>query len=203
MSATISDKPTSNARCETGKAGPRASVVVPQLICPTLRFSEIVSRSLCKNISLPFSRKICFSPSIPRHKRGVRTSRNVGAGCGGRDPWCQTSGAGADGRNRVVPIPRSWDQVLRTYRSATVAKEQGTPRRSRISRKPPRGECRDVPAALLCLRAQSALFFVRKVRGCGQHPAFPAPSLFLGRHVDACLGRFLPRESERAPRSAV
>jgi hypothetical protein len=25
------------------------------------------------------------------------------------------------------------------------------------------------------LRAQSALFFARKARGCGQHPVFPAP----------------------------
>jgi len=30
-----------------------------------------------------------------------------------------------------------------------------------------------------CRREQSALFFARRARGCGQHPAFPAPSGFL------------------------
>jgi len=37
-------------------------------------------------------------------------------------------------RNRVVPIPRRWNQVLRDERKATVANKPGTPRRSRISR---------------------------------------------------------------------
>src|ERR1700688_2245152 len=30
--------------------------------------------------------------------------------------------------------------------------------------------------------------------GCSGHPAFPAPSVFQGRMVDARLGRFAPRE---------
>jgi hypothetical protein len=38
-------------------------------------------------------------------------------------------------RNRVVPIPRRWDQASRDEREATAANKPGTPRRSRISRK--------------------------------------------------------------------
>ena len=42
--------------------------------------------------------------------------------------------------------------------------------------KPLRRECRCSGGTCRCLRAQSALSFARKARGCGQHPAFPAPS---------------------------
>jgi len=38
------------------------------------------------------------------------------------------------------------------------------------------------------LRAQCALFFARKARGCGQHPAFPAPFSFEGE-TEAKLGQ--------------
>jgi len=45
-----------------------------------------------------------------------------------------------------------------------------------------------------CRREQSALFFARRARGCGQHPAFPAPSGFFGGTTDAKPGRIMPRE---------
>ena len=61
-------------------------------------------------------------------------------------------------------------------REATAARKPGTPRRARISRKTVAQGVPAVPAALLSLRAQSALLFARKACGCGQHPAFPAPS---------------------------
>src|SRR5581483_2411801 len=42
--------------------------------------------------------------------------------------------------------------------------------------KPLRRERRLLRLPCRCLRAQSAAFFARKTRGCGQHPVFPAPS---------------------------
>jgi len=47
------------------------------------------------------------------------------------------------------------------------------------------------------LRAQSAQSFARKARGCGQHPAFPAPSLEEGMHRPKNPG-FSSRGSENA-----
>jgi len=81
-------------------------------------------------------------------------------------------------RNRAVPIPRCRDQVSCGTLSARGdgGQKPGAPRRPRISRKAIAQGMPGVPAALCCLRAQSALFFARKARGCGQHPAFPAPS---------------------------
>jgi hypothetical protein len=81
-------------------------------------------------------------------------------------------------RNRAVPIPRCWDQASRDERKATVARKPGAPRRTRISRNPLRRECRCSGGTCRYLRAQKCTFFARKARGCGQHPAFPAPSRF-------------------------
>jgi hypothetical protein len=60
---------------------------------------------------------------------------------------------------------------------ATAAKEQGTPRRVRISRHTIAQGTPVVPAALLMLACAKCTFLARKARGCGQHPVFPAPSL--------------------------
>ena len=84
--------------------------------------------------------------------------------------WCADgrSGAQADERNRVVLIPRRWDQVSDDEFEATEANKPGTPGRARISRKPLRRECRcsGVPVAFLFYPS----------RGCDEHPALPAPS---------------------------
>jgi hypothetical protein len=71
-------------------------------------------------------------------KRGVRpSSPDARRECDGRG-WCARRTLQCRGRrNRVVPIPRSCPEAgikpCETFREATVAKEQGTPRRSRIS----------------------------------------------------------------------
>ncbi len=87
-------------------------------------------------------------------------------------------------RNRVVLTPPGWRQVLRrcvrlnracdasSIRKATVATVHGSPGRSRISRKPLRGESRSDPVALWSTRA-----LLVHDRGCDRRPAFPAPSL--------------------------
>jgi len=109
-------------------------------------------------------------------KRGGRVVTDVEAGSDGRFRLRLTS-AGRSGRqNRVVPIPRRWDQACGTFiPQATEARKPGTPGRARISRKPLRRECRLFRLPCRCLRAQSALLFARKACGCGQHPVLPAP----------------------------
>src|SRR5690348_12411294 len=62
-------------------------------------------------------------------------------------------------RNRAVPIPRRWDQALRAMREATVARQPGAPRRSRISRKAIAQGMSVVPAALTLLACAKCIFF--------------------------------------------
>ena len=88
-------------------------------------------------------------------------------------------------RNRVVLAPRRWRQVLRRcirpnrtcdasdIREATVAKVQGSPGRSRISRKAIAQGKPDDPVHLWSTRA-----FCAHDRGCNRRPAFPAPFFF-------------------------
>ena len=89
--------------------------------------------------------------------------------------------------SRVVLAPRCWSQVqcdfgLRPKRricAAMVAKKPGTPGRARSSRKTIAQGMPDrfgVPV-LAC----GHLFFCTQGSGCGQRPAFPAPSCFEGR----------------------
>src|SRR6185437_9491087 len=85
-------------------------------------------------------------------------------------------------------MPRRWHQALDDDSGARLAIKHSTPGRSRINRKPLRRECRLIWLPCGCLRAQSALFFARKARGCGLHPAFPAPSL-LSRVAVSCKAR--------------
>ena len=131
----------------------------------------------------------CARPALM--KRGVRVVTNVERGMRWTR-WHQlTSDVRRGRRNRVVPMPRRWQQVCRLMnRQATEANKPGTPGRSRISRKPSRRECRLIWLPCCCLRAQSALSFARKARGCGLHPAFPAPSRFRGRPLNQSSDTF-------------
>jgi hypothetical protein len=71
---------------------------------------------------------------------------------------------------------------------ATVAIEQGSPRRPRISRKPLRREGR-MPPLNLYARVRVFVQFCTRDRGCSVHPVFPAPSsLNEGERVDKTSG---------------
>ena len=74
-------------------------------------------------------------------------SRNVPARGGLR--WTRmvllTRAPEADERNRVVLTPPTSVSSLRSVPQVTVAIEQGSPGRPRISRKPLRRECRVIP----------------------------------------------------------
>jgi len=107
----------------------------PRLICPSLRFSEIVSTPSIKNISLLQNPASALYPPHPAPTpRGVsRSSRHVARGA--MDALGRPDERGAGGRrNRVVLAPRRWCQVLRAIREATEANKPGTPGRARISR---------------------------------------------------------------------
>jgi hypothetical protein len=75
-----------------------------------------------------------------------------------------------------------------------VARKPGAPRRPRISRNPLRGGCRLCRLPCCCLRAQRCSLLSTQGHGCGQHPAFPAPSVLGGTRFPPDLGRIAPRE---------
>ena len=123
------------------------------LICPFNPSSE--------NIWLaPSGKSVAFLRAFRTHKRGAsRSSRVSGAGCDGRGRCQLTSDVARGWRNRVVPIPRRWDQALddgdvgpagvtRRDLKVTEAIKPGTPGRARISRTPSCRECRNVSAYL-------------------------------------------------------
>src|SRR5882672_3455423 len=55
----------------------------------------------------------------------------------------------------------------------------------------------DASAGPVCSCAFFPCAFCTRDRGCSAHPAFPAPSCFLGVKIDAKLGRIAPRECRR------
>jgi hypothetical protein len=102
----------------------------------------------------------CIRASASTRRGRIAIVTDVGSGMRWTRPCRKTSDADADERNRVVLIPRRWDQppglaisalTGRTRREpgGTEANKPGTPRRARISRKPLRRECRcfGVPVA--------------------------------------------------------
>jgi hypothetical protein len=145
------------------------------------------------------SQKQCQSPSRKRFyfrfsenhdciarsrlgKRGVTANRHQtwSAGCDGRfgltrrvKPARTVKSCGPDS-----PTLESSLAVM-MIRRATAAREPGTPRRARISRKPSRRECRNVRPTCGDCRLLSLL---QAGHGCGLHPAFPAPLSFRGHH---------------------
>jgi hypothetical protein len=82
------------------------------LICPTGSLRKIVSSPIDKNISLfPTGKSSLHARPVPPHKRGAsRSSRTLGAGCGGRGS-VQTYALACGRRSRVVLMPRRWHQV--------------------------------------------------------------------------------------------
>jgi hypothetical protein len=95
-----------------------------------------------KYSSSAFRKSMITSPHPASTRRGVATVTDVGSG-ERWTRWCrQASGIEADERSRAVLIPRRWDQPPGHEPGGTEAKEQGTPGRPRISRKPSRRERR-------------------------------------------------------------
>ena len=103
----------------------------------------------------------------------------------------------ADERNRVVPIPRRWNQPPGREPGGTVANKPGTPRRSRISRKPSRRECRSVRRTCHDLRA-CLLPFCTQGCGCVSASGIPCALCSPRDHVDAKPGHDSCRGNARS-----
>jgi hypothetical protein len=92
-------------------------------------------------------------------------------------------------RRRVVLISRRWDQAVRRRFAGRRGLTSPVPRGERaISRNTIAQGMPVVPAALSLLACAKCTFFARKSRGCGQHPAFPAPSVLQEGAKDASPG---------------
>jgi hypothetical protein len=113
--------------------------------------------------------------------RGVsRSSRTLGAGCGGRggalDEWRQSGR-----RSRVVLTPRRWRQVLekqasqgRRWQESPVTEESAKETVKTIA-------CGNAGCSGATVVTNACAFY-HTTRGCGcnGHPAFPTPSVFRG-----------------------
>src|SRR6185312_17492628 len=151
--------------------------------CPTGKSLRFIGRrslqcqaSLRKILLFHFSEiHDCLPPSRP-DERDVRVVTNVGRvamdALRPRDERLVMRTA----KSRGPGAPTLASSLADDDREATEANKPGTPGRSRISRKPLRRGCRLFWLPCRCLRAQKCISFARKARGCGLHPAFPAPS---------------------------
>jgi len=128
--------------------------------------------------------------------RGACARHERGAGKRWTRERRRTGGVSADGQ---VVRSRSPDAgikpALRLRGRATEANKPGTPRRSRSSRNPLRGEGRIVRLYLWSARVRSSSAICTRGARVQRHPAFPAPShLFRGRKTMHHPGRSVPRE---------
>src|SRR5579871_5546234 len=140
---------------------------------------------------------ICRMVRISRlGTRGVRVVTKREAECGGREGVVRRAALFADGE--IVWSRRPDAGVKSRAGSKGLAAGRwwqtsiGSPRRARISRKTTaqgRPECLRLCLWTFALRA----ILLRGGPGCRGHPAFPAPSAFLGAMDDAKLGRMPPR----------
>jgi hypothetical protein len=73
-----------------------------------------------------------------------------------------------------------------------AARSPGRARRKPL--KPLRGECRVISGVTVVTTLVCFILFRSRGCGCIGHPAFPAPSVFLGPMVRANLGRLAPRD---------
>ena len=134
------------------------------------------------------------------HKRGAsRSSRTLGAGCDGRgnsqDERCYPRTAKPCGPDaptlasswQAMTCRRRWQKSPVTGESAEETVKTIVQGRSGQSGEP-------VVTTLVCY-----LLFRTRGCGCNGHPAFPAPSVFLGEWSVEQLGRFAPRECGRTP----
>ncbi len=99
------------------------------------------------------------------HKRGAsRSSRTLGAGCGGRGSACDER-HGCGRRSRVVLTPRRWRQVgEKHFPPATVTKKPDHRGELEVSRKPLRREGRTASAEPVCSCAFSLCFLHARPR---------------------------------------
>ena len=151
-----------------------------------------------RNSPLPRSGKSVHNSAQPAPPKGrCASSRNVGAGCGGRCGVRRVSRQ-TKTRQRTVKSCGPGAATLALPAGAcsriTGARKAASPGRSRISRQT---IARGKPGCLGCtcqIRVRSLLPIAHGAFGCIQHPAFPAPSPSEGDAKWQNPGRIAPRE---------
>jgi hypothetical protein len=168
---------------------------------------------------------IFITLAIPSRERGVsRSSRTLGAGCGGRGSVLRARDRRADffesvsdalsartrdaagvRSNRVVLTPRRWRQVLRRHVGPT-GRGYSIFARRRWQKSPVTGKSTTYAVKTIacgnagrfrCTRRYScASTTTKRARGCGcsGHPAFPTPSISRARGSSTTRARFASRE---------
>jgi hypothetical protein len=148
--------------------------------------TDTVQPFLPKFFTFAFSEDmICVC--IPPHRRGAyASSRYVEAGSGGRD--CCARRARAHGREIVWSWPPGAEAKSAVRRARRRRGQQSRfPRRSRIS---VQTIAQGMPDDLADPVVTAASFLCCwRAMGCGQHPAFPAPSDLPEEGSSAQLGR--------------
>ena len=91
-------------------------------------------------------------------------------------------------RNSVVLTPPTSVSSLRSVPQVTVAIEQGSPGRSRISRKPLRREGRSVSAEPVCSCAPTSTLFAHGTAGAASTRSSLRPLVFRGRTIGKTSG---------------
>ncbi len=143
-----------------------------------------------------------LTPHHPAPARGalrpIVTKRGAGCdGCGST----QTMRGARVRRNRVVLVPRRWDQARGLFSCATVANKPDT------GESTPSNHCAGKAGMFrrTCIHSCAFCAFCRahEAAGATVHPAFPAPSLFPRDDDQASLGQILPRERWRLSPSTV
>src|SRR5216683_7142683 len=160
----------------------------------------------------------------PGPARGAyASSRTLGRGCDGRESVARagdrragqlvsgrtvrrTSGVVADGEvvwswhpllvsssRRQIRPDRVWTSLQSADDGGKRNSSPGRARRKPL--KPLRREGRMIPPTPVV--STPVLFCCTGGRGCGGHPAFPAPSVFRRDKFDANLGRIAPRDGAR------
>ena len=116
--------------------------------------------------------------AIPRSKkRGAsRSSRTLGAGCGGRG-GASDEGACCGRRSRVVLTPRRWRQVPESKLLRGDGGKQ-SPVTEESAKETVKTIARGMPGVSGVTVVTNACAFYHCARGCGRagRPAFPAPS---------------------------
>ena len=136
----------------------------------------------------PFAKIFLFRPEAnqftdshrPVPQRGVRTSRTRGRMRWTRKRARRTRPAGVR-RSRVVLTPQCWRQVCDKKRRRRCQTSLVTGESTKEAVKPLRREGRTDSGGPVVTTLVCFVLFRTRGRGCIGHPAFPAPSVFLGQ----------------------
>ncbi len=163
------------------------------VICPTRAQRCRLSSLSPKNISLFRNSDLAYMLGHPASSmRGVsRSSRNARRGCGGREGAVRRAALTRTAKSRGPDAPTLASSLAQAQKACVPRRwwqtSIGSPRRARISRKPPRREGRS-DVRCTCGFAPFAQLFWREGPGCSSHLVFPAP-LWISRGQSRCKAR--------------